>query len=213
MKKRFNIIFGFICFLSILLSCMSLPTPKVEHPHTRLVKEAVNEVIRVVPKGSKVWIENVTAVNTEIDRIVEYGTEAEKSQIEKRNTILAGIFGNFMHRRTSYGMGEQYTRIIDGIIDDVISVIILNDIIPVDRENIDLFKAEQNYQTSGAVSRTDAMSTNSQIGPKYLITFDIYDPGGLAIGFRLRMRISDMETGAILMQSNTGRRWQLEKEN
>ena len=132
--------------------------------HDRVVTFASNELLRLFPPGTSVWIHNSAT-----------GSEAANAS---------------------------------GIVDDLTSILLQNGIVPVDRQSIQLVEAEQMIQLSGGVRDEDIMNIGNQIGARYLTTINIIvsNPGNVR---RLQMRVLDIETNALLMQSDTSNNWLL----
>jgi hypothetical protein len=178
--KKIGLVFGPICVLLLLLSgCGTLlnagaraavqgvARSQARSAHTKVVTKASEELLKVLPKGSKVWIHNRATGNE--------------------------------------------TAIAAGIIDDLNSAMLKNDIIPVDRESAALLAAERNIQLSGDVRDTDIMSIGNQIGAQYLVTINIIatNPGGTGIVRRAQMRVLNIETASLLFQSDTSDDWRI----
>jgi len=140
---------------------------KAKSAHTKVVARASAELLKVLPKDSKVWIHNRATGNE--------------------------------------------TAIAAGIIDDLTSIMLENNIVPVDRESAALLAAERNIQLSGDVRDADIMSVGNQIGAQFLATINIIvtNPGGAGIQRRAQMRILNIETASLLFQSDTGEDWQI----
>ena len=181
--KNFTKFFGIIALLAVigltLASCSHLVNvgataavqgvarSQARSAHTRVVAKASEELLKVLPSGSKVWIHNRATGNE--------------------------------------------TAIAAGIIDDLTSIMLENNIIPVDRESASLLAAERNIQLSGDVRDSDIMSIGNQIGAEYLATINIIvtNPGGAGIVRRAQMRVLNIETASLLMQSDTSDDWRI----
>ena len=180
MKKRNFFVMGMLAMLVFgLSSCGTLLSmgaaaavqgaarSQARSAHTRVVAKATEEMLKVIPRGSKVWIHNRATGN--------------------ETTIAAGI------------------------IDDLTSAMLANNIEAVDRESAALIASERNIQLSGDVRDSDIMAIGNQIGAQYLATINIIvtNPGGAGIVRRAQLRILNIETASLLYQSNTHDDWRI----
>jgi len=109
----------------------------------------------------------------------------------------------WIHNRAS---GHEYGP-ASGIADDLISILLQNNIEPVDRESAALIAREQQIQLSGDVRDADVLSVGHQIGATHLATVNITTAAGGVR--RLQFRVLDIETGRLLLQSDTGNNWRV----
>jgi TolB-like protein len=85
---------------------------------------------------------------------------------------------------------------VDFVIDELIHMLVsANKFTVVERERLDLLKAEINFQYSGDVDDNSAVSLGKQFGASTVITGSIGGSGALR---RFRTRVLDVQTAAIL---------------
>ncbi|MDR0486816.1 MAG: hypothetical protein LBG91_01080, partial [Treponema sp.] len=69
-----------------------------------------------------------------------------------------------------------------------------------------LLQAEQKFQTGGNVSDQEILSIGKAAGANTLVTVSVVQQGN---NQRLQIRVLDIERGVPLMQSGSGKEWQL----
>ena len=144
----------------------SISSSQAKSAYTKVVATASEELLKRIPTGSKVWVNN----------------RATGSEVATANDIG----------------------------DDLISMMLDNDRIPIDRENAALIAQEQNLQLSGNVREEDIMRIGNQMGAQYLVTLNINVTNqGTTTVRRLQMRLLNIETAGLLMQSDTSDKWLL----
>jgi len=113
----------------------------------------------------------------------------------------------WVHNRT-VGMEAAYAS---GVADDLVSALMQSEMTLVDRESAELIARELDIQLSGDVRDSDIVMIGHQIGATHLATINIVttNPRGTGIQRRLQMRVLNIETGALLLQSDTGSVWRL----
>jgi len=91
-------------------------------------------------------------------------------------------------------------------IDDMTSAFIRDNIIVVERGLIDLIATEQGIHLDGTVADSDFISIGNAAGANTIIVVGIVGAGTLR---RLSVRVLDIATGTVRMQSDTGEAWRL----
>jgi len=94
----------------------------------------------------------------------------------------------------------------EAVVDNITASFIRKGIGLVDRQNMALIEAEQQFQMSGYVSDNDFVSIGNMAGANTIVTVGITGTGAMR---RLQVRVLDIESGVLLMQSDTGERWQI----
>jgi len=97
--------------------------------------------------------------------------------------------------------------VASGIADDLTSNMLQNGIHIVDRESASLIAREQQVQLSGNVRDSDILSIGQQIGATHLATVYITVAAGNVR--RLQLRVLEIETGRLLLQSDTSNSWRV----
>jgi len=92
------------------------------------------------------------------------------------------------------------------VIDTMISSFLSSGIPVVERQWVDLILAEQNLHLDGSVSDSDFVSVGNLAGANTIIVVGITGTGAAR---RLQVRVLDIATGTVIMQSGTGSEWQL----
>ena len=90
--------------------------------------------------------------------------------------------------------------------DDITSAFIRYGITVVERGLIDMIAAEQGIHLDGTVADGDFISIGNAAGANTIIVIDITGTGVLR---RLNVRVLDIATGTVRMQSDTGEPWRL----
>ncbi|MDR2541905.1 MAG: CsgG/HfaB family protein [Treponema sp.] len=97
-------------------------------------------------------------------------------------------------------------NLVNNVIDNMISTFLRNGLIVVERQMIDMVLREQNFQMSGYVSDNDFVSIGQLAGANTIVIIDVVGAGA---GRRLQVRVLDIRTGNVIMQSGTGSEWHL----
>ena len=97
--------------------------------------------------------------------------------------------------------------VASGIADDLISRLLQNGREIVDRESAELIAREHGFQLSGDVRDADVLSVGHQLGATHLATVNITTAAGNVR--RLQLRVLEIETGRLLLQSDTGNDWRV----
>lgn len=96
--------------------------------------------------------------------------------------------------------------LVNAVVDNMISAFIANRITVIERQMIDLVLKEQNFQLSGNVSDSDFVSIGNLAGANAVVIVNI---SGLGAERRLQLRVLDIRSGTVIMQSDTGNAWNL----
>lgn len=92
------------------------------------------------------------------------------------------------------------------VIDDMTSAFLRNNITVVERGLVNLIALEQGIHLDGFVPDSDFISIGNAAGANTIIVVDIVGAGALR---RLSIRVLDIATGTVRMQSDTGEAWRL----
>ena len=101
---------------------------------------------------------------------------------------------------------ETNRNMINDIIDNMISGFLSAGVVVVERQMIDVVLREQNFQMEGYVSDEDFVSIGHFAGANTVVLVSIT---GIGAGRRLQVRLLDIRTGSVIMQSGTGSEWNL----
>jgi len=96
--------------------------------------------------------------------------------------------------------------LVTDVIDNMISVFLSYGTPVVERQLIDLVLVEQNLHMDGAVSDSDFVSIGNLAGANTIVIVGITGTGGAR---RLQVRVLDISTGTVIMQSGTGSEWRM----
>ena len=138
-------------------------------------------------------------------------SSAHKKVVAKASAEMLKVLPSgskvWIHNRATGGE----TAIAAGIIDDLTSAMLANNRVAVDRESAALIASERNIQLSGNVRDSDIMSIGNQIGAQYLAMVNIIvtNPGGAGVQRRAQLRVLNIETNALLYQSDTHKDWRI----
>ena len=97
-------------------------------------------------------------------------------------------------------------NIVNDVIDNLTAAFLRGGITVVDRKNIALIIAEQNFQMGGYVSDNDFVSIGNLAGANTIVIINITGTGATR---RLQIRVLDIEKGIPIFQSDTGESWML----
>jgi len=96
--------------------------------------------------------------------------------------------------------------LVNDVIDNMASSFLGAGFTVVDRQMIDLILAEQNLHLDGAVSDSDFLSVGNLAGANTVVIVGLTGTGAAR---RLQVRVLDIETATVRMQSGTGVAWRL----
>jgi len=96
--------------------------------------------------------------------------------------------------------------LVNDVIDNMTSTFLRNGIPVIERQRIELILTEQNLHMDGSVSDRDFISVGNLAGANTIIIVGIT---GVGAARRLQVRVLDIETGTVVMQSDTGNDWRL----
>ena len=139
----------------------------------------------------------VAAFDITRQRPVERVTELSVNQIMGLNRPDGARVLVHNNATTHQGIANDVT-------DNIISNLITAGIPVVERGMIDLVIREQNMQLDGFVNDNDLVSIGNLAGANKIAVVNITGTGGSR---RLQLRVLDIETGTVIMQSGTGREW------
>jgi len=96
--------------------------------------------------------------------------------------------------------------LVNDVIDNMASTFLSAGFTIVDRQMIDLVLAEQNLHLDGAVADSDFLSIGNLAGANTVVVVGLTGTGAAR---RLQVRVLDIETATVRMQSGTGVAWRL----
>ena len=96
--------------------------------------------------------------------------------------------------------------LVNDVIDNMTSTFLGSGFTIVDRQMIDMILAEQDLHLGGAVADSDFMRVGNLAGANTIV---IVGMSGTGAARRLQVRVLDIETAALRMQSGTGVAWRL----
>jgi len=96
--------------------------------------------------------------------------------------------------------------LVNDVIDNMVSTFLSAGFTIVDRQMIDLILAEQNLHLDGAVADGDFLSIGNLAGANTVVVVGLTGTGAAR---RLQVRVLDIETATVRMQSGTGVAWRL----
>jgi len=150
---------------------------------------------------------------------------SQSSQNKRLNTVIAHAIGEIEkvlpenatvwidkgresagYNRNALGVVTSTGGAADTAVDDITSAFIQKGIRLVDRQNAALVQAEQKFQMGGNVSDAEMLSIGKAAGANTLVTVSVVQQGN---NQRLQIRVLDIERGVPLMQSGSGKEWQL----
>jgi hypothetical protein len=94
----------------------------------------------------------------------------------------------------------------EAVVDNITAGFIRKGIGLVDRDNLDLIEAEQNFHLSGLVSDSDFVSIGNAAGANTIVIISVTGTGDMR---RLQLRVLDIEKGIPILQSDTSDAWKL----
>jgi len=96
--------------------------------------------------------------------------------------------------------------LVNDVIDNMISTFLQSGVPVVERQLIELILAEQNLHMDGSVTDGDFISIGNLAGANTIVIVGITGAGAAR---RLQVRVLDISTGTVVMQSGTGSEWRL----
>ncbi|MCL2558009.1 MAG: CsgG/HfaB family protein [Treponema sp.] len=96
--------------------------------------------------------------------------------------------------------------LVNDVIDGMIGAFLQRGIPVVERQLIELILAEQNLHADGSVTDRDFISIGNLAGANTIVIVGL---SGVGAARRLQVRVLDISTGTVRMQSGTGSEWQL----
>jgi len=97
-------------------------------------------------------------------------------------------------------------NLVNNVIDNMTAAFLSSSVTVIERQMIDLVLREQNFQLGGSVSDGDFVSIGNLAGANIVVIVGITGAGA---GRRLQVRVLDIGTGTVIMQSGTGSEWSL----
>jgi hypothetical protein len=105
-----------------------------------------------------------------------------------------------------YNNAKSNKDLLNGIIDNMVSTFVNDGVTIVERQMINMIFKEQNLQMEGYVSDTDIVKIGNLAGANTIVIVDIAGTGNVR---RLNVRVLDIGTGSVTMQSGTDSKWKL----
>ena len=131
---------------------------------------------------------------TPVERVAEHA-------IDEVERVLPHGARVWIHNTATVNLG-----MVNDVIDNMVSTFIGAGIPIVERQLIDLIVAEQDLHLSGAISDNDFISIGNLAGANTIVAVGITGAGAAR---RLQVRVLDIETATVMMQSGTGALWSL----
>ena len=105
-----------------------------------------------------------------------------------------------------YNTATSNQDLVNNVIDNMTSTFLNNGVTVVERQRINIIFSEQNFQYSGMVNDNDLVSIGRLAGVNTIVLIDIV---GRGYERRLQVRVLDVTTGNVRMQSSASNEWQL----
>jgi len=139
------------------------------------------------------------------ERVAAFASDEIQKVLPKDARVW--IYNNAAGMAAGRTAGRAAANSLTGaVVDNITANFIRKGIRVVDRQNTALIEAEQKFQMSGAVSDDDFVSIGNAAGANTIVIIGITGSGPTR---RLQVRVLDIEKGTLLMQSDTGEKWQL----
>jgi hypothetical protein len=119
---------------------------------------------------------------------------------EIRSVVAAGA------RLWIHNNSQADQTLVNGVIDNMTSEFITAGFTVVERAQIGLIASEQNLQLEGSISDSDFVSIGNRAGANTVVIVGVIGTGAAR---RLQVRVLDIETATVKMQSGTGVAWRL----
>lgn len=132
-----------------------------------------------------------------------------RTPVERVSSHAIGEVGRVLPHAARVWIHNDATAnqgLANDVIDNMLSAFISRGIPVVERQMIELILAEQNLHMGGSVSDADFVSIGNLAGAN---TIAIVSITGTGAARRLQVRVLDIETGTVTMQSGTGSEWSL----
>jgi hypothetical protein len=148
-----------------------------------------------------------SAQNKKVTSVIEHAI----SEIEKVLPADSTVWINKGTDSAGYnvnalGVATSTAGVAETAVDDITAAFLQKGIRLVDRQNAALVQAEQKFQTGGSVSDQEMVSIGKAAGANILITVSVVPQGKKQ---RLKISVIDIEKGVPLMQSDSGKDWQI----
>ncbi|MDR2783771.1 MAG: CsgG/HfaB family protein [Treponema sp.] len=127
------------------------------------------------------------------------GVSQQTIAIQRAAEGLAAIFPAGS-RVSLLNISKSEKDMVDVIIRDITAFLMNKDITVLERENLNLIKAEQQYQTSGEVSDESYVGIGHMLGVETIVIFSITGSGYQR---KLTVRCVSVETGKVLYNEST----------
>ena len=131
---------------------------------------------------------------TQMERVAEHAVNEVKRFLPEGARV-------WIHSTATANQG-----MVNDVIDTMAYTLIGSDIPIIERQLIDLITAEQDLHLTGAVSDNDFISIGNMAGANTIVAVGITGAGAAR---RLQVRVLDIETSTVRMQSGTGALWSL----
>ena len=170
-----HVLFGLISFAFLLYGCASQPPL-----HQAVNSDTPIPITRVVNSGTPIPSARVEY----LDSILQEGSDYIRGRIQKKSKI--GVVN----------MQSLSANLANYIIDSIVMHLVNTDeFIVVERSELDIIQNEQQYQLSGEVSDSTAVSIGHQLGVQFIVTGSIMPLGG---NYSLRLKITNVQTAQIM---------------
>jgi len=149
-------------------------------------------------------------LNMELQQQLAFlGFDAAQPQAERVAAHTIGEVRRVLpaHARVSiHNDATANQGLVNDVIDNMISAFLRDGIPVVERQLIELILAEQGLHMDGSVSDRDFISIGNLAGANTIVIVGITGAGAAR---RLQVRVLDIATGTVTMQSGTGSEWRL----
>ena len=145
--------------------------------------------------------------NKKLNRVVAHAvSEIEKVLPNNATVWIQKGTESVGYNRNVIGVVTSTAGAAETAVDDITASFIEKGIRVVDRQNAALVQAEQRFQAGGNVSEQDMLSAGKAAGANTLVIVSVVPQGDKQ---RLQIRVMDIEKGVPLMQSRSGKEWEL----
>jgi len=157
--------------------------------------------------GAAIQGASQSSQNKKLNTVIEHAiSEIEKVLPENATVWIEKGRDGASYNRNALGVVTSTGGAAETAVDDITSAFIQRGIRLVDRQNAVLIQAEQNFQYGGNVSDAELVSVGKAAGANTLVIVSVVQQGN---NQRLQVRVLDIERGVPLMQSGSGKEWQL----
>ena len=161
--------------------------------------------------GSPLASQTLAQLNNELAEqigVKEYAS-AGQSSTEKAAKYAVSEIHKILPKEPKLWIHNNVTtnqNLVNDVIDNMTSAFVSSGVAVIERQSIDLILKEQNFQLSGNVSDDDFVSIGHLSGANTVIIVGVT---GTGTGRRLQVRVLDINSGTVVLQSSTSSEWNL----